>query len=178
MLLESPVMEEPTIHVTHRLIAQEIKDWSSKVLEVPSQVFNGLPPCPYAKKAWAKDKVRMHITGNIKECLTIKEDCPDDDSVDVVAWTGYGKMSADEFDQWLDEQNEKHDGIWIIGFHPDHPADEALEEFEGNGTPEYALILIQSLRHLVKSSESIFKRGYYKNYSQFDINHIKKRNIL
>jgi len=170
------IIDEATIHVTHRLISQEVKDWSEKVLEIPSNEFNGLPPCPYAKKAWMQDKVRMHITNNIKECLTIKKECPDDDSVDVVAWTGYGKMSAEEFDQWLDDQNNEHNGTWVIGFHPDHPADESLEEFEGNGAPEYALILIQSLRHLAKSSESIYKRGYYNNYSQPDIKHIKQRN--
>ena len=160
------------------LIIDEIKDWSSRVLEVPSQEFSGLPPCPYARQAWAKDKVRTHITGNIEECITIKNKCPDDDSVDVIAWTGFSKMSSDEFDEWLDMQNEKPDGTWVIGFHPDHPADEALEEFEGNGASDYALILIQSLRHLVQSSETIYKRGYYKNYSAFDLKYIKKRNKL
>ena len=170
------IMEQPTIHVTHRLIAEEIRQWSEQVLEIPSEEFNGLPPCPYAKKAWIQDKVRMHVIYNIKDCLRIKKECPDDDTVDVVAWRGYEKMSADEFDQWLDEQNEDHNGIWIIGFHPDHPADEALEEFEGNGAPEYGLILIQSLRHLAKSSKAIFKRGYYNNYTKPDINHIKQRN--
>jgi len=171
------IMEQPTIHVTHRLISEEIRDWSKKVLEVPSDEFNGLPPCPYAKRAWMKDKVRMHITSDIEECIRIKSDCPDDDSVDVVAWVDYDKMSADEFDQWLDDQNEKHNGIWVIGFHPDHPEDEALEEYQGNGAPEYALILIQSLRHLSESSKKIFSKGYYDKYSQSDINHIKERNI-
>ncbi len=171
-------MHQPTIHVTQRPIVQEIRQWSEQVLEIPSEEFNGLPPCPYAKKAWMQDKVRMHVTSNIKDCIRIKKECPDDDTVDVVAWTGYEKMSVEEFDQWLDEQNENHNGIWVIGFHPDHPVDESLDEFEGNGAEEYALILIQSLRHLAKSSSSIFKRGYYDNYSQPDINHIKQRNSL
>ena len=85
-------------------------------------------------------------------------------------------MSAEKFDQWLDDLNESHNGVWVIGFHPDHPADESLEEFEGNGAPEYALILIQSLKHLSKSSKSISNRGYYRNYTKPDINHIKERN--
>lgn len=169
-------MDEPTIHVTQRLIAEEIRQWSEKVLEVPSEEFNGLPPCPYAKKAWVQDKVRMHVVSDIENCIQIKKHCPDDDSVDVVAWTSYEKMSAEEFDQWLDDQNKRHKGVWVIGFHPDHPEDEALEEYEGNGAPEYALILIQSLRHLSESSNRIFSKGYYNKYSQPDIKHIKKRN--
>ena len=170
------IMDEPTIHVTHRLIAEEIRDWSEKVLEVPSDEFNGLPPCPYAKKAWMRNKVRIHVTAGVSDCIQIKKECPDDDSVDVVAWTDYKKMSAEKFDQWLDDLNESHNGVWVIGFHPDHPADESLEEFEGNGAPEYALILIQSLKHLSKSSKSISNRGYYRNYTKPDINHIKERN--
>ena len=159
------------------LIEEEIRTWSAEVLEIPSDEFNGLPPCPYAKKAWVQDKVRMHVIHNIEDCIKIKKDCPDDDSVDVVAWVGYEAMSAEEFDQWLDDQNEGHNGTWVIGFHPDHPADEALEEFEGNGAPEYALILIQSLRHLSKASDRIFNKGYYNKYSQTDIQHVKERNI-
>ncbi len=172
------IMEQPTIHVTHRIIAEEIRDWSEKVLEIPSDEFNGLPPCPYAKKAWLKDKVRMHVISDIKDCKQIKNRCPDDDSVDVIAWIGYEQMSAEEFDNWMDEENEKPEGIWIVGFHPDHPMDESLEEYEGLGAPEYGLILIQSHRHLAKSSKSIYRKGYYSNYPKEDINHIKKRNRI
>ena len=161
-----------------KLIKDEIREWSSKVLEVPSSIFNGMPPCPYAKKAWDTGNVRFNVIENVNDCIEIKDKCPDDESVDIVAWTKFDKMTSDEFDQWIDDQNENHNGTWIVGFHPNHPADEALEEFEGNGAPEYALILIQSIRHLVKSSKTIYKRGYYKNYSQFDINHINKRNKL
>lgn len=165
-------------HKEELMICEEIEEWSHKVLEVSSREFNGLPPCPYAKRAWAKDKVRQSIISDLDECDTIKSNCPDDDSVDVVAWTGHGKVSVNEFDDWLDHQNENHNGIWIIGFHPEHPVDESLEEFEGNGSPDYGLILIQSLKHLSESSEAIFKKGYYNNYSKQDIEHINKRNKL
>ena len=158
-------------------IKQEIRQWSLEVLEIPSDTFNGLPPCPYARKAWKQNKVRVHVAEEISKALEVKEACPDDDSVDVIAWTGYESMEVDDFDLWIDRQNEDHGGIWMIGFHPDHPVDDLLEEFEGNGAPEYGLILIQSLRHLSKSSQSIFKRGYYNNYSPSDIKTTQRRNI-
>ena len=159
-------------------IKEEIRQWSTEVLELPSQEFNGLPPCPYAKKAWRDNKVRLRVIEKIKDCDLIKEQCPDDDSVDVVAWVGYESMSTGEFDEWIDNQNKNHQGTWTIGFHPDHPVDESLDEFEGNGAPEYALILIQSLGHLSKSSNRIFNKGYYDKYSKSDINHINRRNII
>lgn len=158
-------------------IKEEVRQWSKEILEVPSEEFNGLPPCPFARKAWARGKVRFNMIHNLSECGEIKENCPDDDSVDVVAWVGYRMVPVDEFDNWIDKQNENHGGIWTIGFHPDHPENESLGEFEGNGSPEYGLILIQSIKHLSKSSESIFKKGYYNNYSQEDKKHVKERNL-
>jgi hypothetical protein len=40
----------------HR-VEQDIRTWSKDFLEVPNAKLNGLPPCPYARKAWADDKV-------------------------------------------------------------------------------------------------------------------------
>jgi len=99
-----------------------------------------------------------------------------DDEVEVVAWTDWNKMSAEEFDEWVDVQNKEHEGTWIIGFHPDHPEDENMNEFEGNDSPEYAMILVQSLAHLARASKKILKRGYYVRYSAADTEHIKWRN--
>ncbi len=40
-------------------IQKEIRRWSKEVLEIPSPHFNGVPPCPYARQAWAEDKVAI-----------------------------------------------------------------------------------------------------------------------
>ncbi len=160
------------------LIREEIRDWSEQVLEKPSDNFEGLPPCPFAKQAWTRNKVRVHVVSNLDDCLRIKEECPDDDSLDIVAWTGYEDLSPDDFDSWQDKQNENHNGIWMQGFHPDHPEDEDAGEFEGNGAPEYGIILIQGLTHLSKVSKKLFKKGYYKSYPKSDIKLIKRRNKL
>tara|TARA_B100000963_G_scaffold350817_1_gene361575 strand:- start:2402 stop:2953 length:552 start_codon:yes stop_codon:yes gene_type:complete len=160
------------------LIKEEIRIWSKEVLEIPESRFGGLPPCPYARQAWAKNKVRVHVVSDLGDCLTIKDMCPDDDSLDVVAWTGYESMSADDFDTWQDEQNEKHSGKWLLGFHPDHPEDEDAGEFVGNDAPEYGIILIQGLTHLSKVSNTLFNRGYYNSYPKSEIKLIKRRNEL
>ena len=159
------------------LIKEEIRCWSKEVLEVPSENFEQLPPCPYAKQAWKKDKVKIHVTDDISLATRIKKNNPPvDDKVEVIAWTNWNKMSADEFDKWVDVQNDEHQGTWIIGFHPDHPEDANIDEFEGNDSPEYAMILVQSLAHLSRASKKILKRGYYARYSTPDIEHIKWRN--
>ena len=91
-------------------IQEEIRQWSREVLEVPSKEFNGLAACPFARKAWAKGKVRFNMIHNLNECGEIKRNCPDDDSVDVVAWVGYQEVPVDKFDNWIDEQNDNHNG--------------------------------------------------------------------
>ena len=163
--------------IAENLIKEEIRSWSSEVLEKPSDNFSGLPPCPYARKAWSNDKVRVHVAQDLDLAVRIKEgNPPEKDSVDVLGWTGWDNMSADEFDTWLDEQNEDHKGIWIIGFHPEHPLDDSQEEFEGNGSPTYGVILIQPLSDLSAASKRILTKGYYSNYAPEDMNHVIRRN--
>ena len=41
-------------------IEADIRNWSKNFLEVPSDKLNGLPPCPYAKDAWLKNKVKSY----------------------------------------------------------------------------------------------------------------------
>ena len=51
-------------------IADDLREWSMNVLEVPNPHLDGLPACPYAKKAWQDNKVKIVETKNIyKETL-------------------------------------------------------------------------------------------------------------
>ena len=87
------------------LIKEEIRCWSKEVLEVPSENFEQLPPCPYAKQAWKKDKVKIHVTDDLSLATRIKKNNPPvDDKVEVIAWTDWNDMSADEFDKWVDDK--------------------------------------------------------------------------
>lgn len=38
-------------------ICEEILAWSAHTLQKPNPYYNGLPPCPYAQKAWEDEKV-------------------------------------------------------------------------------------------------------------------------
>tara|TARA_R100001015_G_C4629590_1_gene190569 strand:+ start:840 stop:1340 length:501 start_codon:yes stop_codon:yes gene_type:complete len=163
--------------IAEDLIKEEIKSWSSEVLEKPSENFSGLPPCPYAKRAWTEKKVGLHVTDDLETALRIKNRSSiGSGEVEVVAWMGWDSMSDKQFDKWIDKQNATHEGTWMIGFHPEHPVDELQEEFEGNDAPEYALILIQPLSDLSKASKRILRKGYYQKYTEEDMNHVMERN--
>ena len=40
-------------------VIKELQDWALVGLSKPNEFFNGLPPCPYAQKAWAEEKVAV-----------------------------------------------------------------------------------------------------------------------
>ena len=42
---------------TEEAIKVEMRNWSAHALEIPNEYYNNMPACPYAKKAWATDKV-------------------------------------------------------------------------------------------------------------------------
>ena len=158
------------------LIAQELREWSYAVLEQPAPLFGGLPPCPYAARAWADNSVMIHVTPEIEAVTEMKAYFPPtEDLVHLFAWTDYQDMTASEFDAWIDKQNEQHFGIWVMGFHPDSDNDPLTPEFNGVVEDDYAIILVQSLRHLVRASDALRKTKYYSNFPTRDIEYIDRR---
>lgn len=158
------------------LIAQEIQMWSEEILENPSPLFGGLPPCPYARMAWMKNCVMIHVTPEIETVAEIKAfHPPTDELLHIVAWTNFDEMTADEFDEWIEDQNKNHFGVWIMGFHPDSPEDPLTPEFSGNGADDYALLLVQSYSHLIEASENLRDTAYYDKFPHEDMVYINKR---
>tara|TARA_Y100001936_G_scaffold79845_1_gene78324 strand:- start:838 stop:1341 length:504 start_codon:yes stop_codon:yes gene_type:complete len=165
--------------IAEDLIKKEIRSWSRDVLEVPSSSFNGFSPCPYAKRAWNKEMVDVLVTDQLDCVDRIKnQNPPKGEQVKLVAWTGWEDVSADEFSEWMDKENENHQGVWLIGFHPESEEDEQIEEWEGEDAPSYAVILIQSLEHLQRTSKSLMSRGYYNLHPQNEVKLVTRRNSL
>ena len=158
------------------LIAQEIQLWFETVLEKASPLFGGLPPCPYARQAWLRNVVMIHVTPDIDTIAEIKAfHPPTDDLLHVVAWTNYDDMTPAQFDAWVDAQNKNHFGVWIMGFHPESDEDPLTPEFEGLGADDYAIILVQSYTHLIEASERLRTTQYYANFPDEDIEYLTKR---
>ena len=158
------------------LIAQEIRDWSEQILEVPSDTFGGLPPCPYARQAWMNENVMIHVSQHLDSVLEIKA-CfpPTDELMHVIAFTDWESITPEEFNAWLDEQNKQHFGVWLMGFHPEAEEDPLTPEYEGLGADDYAIIVMQSLDHLVLASEQLRKTAYYDKFPADDMSYINSR---
>jgi len=158
------------------LISQEIRDWSEQVLEAPSEEHGGLAPCPFARMAWLKENVMIHVTPDIEAVIELKALYPPtSDTMHVIAWTGFRDMTTDQFAEWLNDQNQAHFGVWMTGFHPDAEEDETIPQYSGLGADDYAIILMQSYEHLVSSSKRLLRTAYYQRYSPDDLGHINNR---
>lgn len=158
------------------LIAQEIRLWSQQVLEHPLPAFGDLPPCPYARAAWLNEQVMVHVCMDIETVTEIKA-CmpPTEDMLHIVAWTDWDELSAEEFQEWIEAQNKNHMGVWIMGFHPESPDEPLTPEFEGLDTDDYAILLVQSLSHLVRASDALRKTRYYEQFPPEDMTYVDER---
>tara|TARA_Y100001973_G_C5166482_1_gene316489 strand:- start:12 stop:554 length:543 start_codon:yes stop_codon:yes gene_type:complete len=163
------------------LLKKEIRQWSSEVLEVPDKSFNNLPACPFAKFSWNKDRVRVMQGegGYWYDLLKIIQNF--DDKYDVVVYCGtdYEKITADELELRIDILNEEavQNDLWVMGSHPDTEIDHAVsqENFEPILEEDYYQIFVQRLEVLIKASDSIKKKGYYKKYKSDDFKQLIQR---
>jgi len=170
-------------------IADDLREWSMNVLEVPNPHLDGLPACPYAKKAWQDNKVKIVETKNIyKETL---RQCNEfaDNAYDLTICASFTIPNMQEFSTWCEERNSllaKQD-LHIMGFHPEFGAEEAELDFlyehswESSVKDEYCMVFIQSLSQVDDASLKLEKLDYYKvypedEYQELVINRRTKRN--
>jgi hypothetical protein len=155
-------------------VYQEIRDWSNKVLEKPNPDFNNLPACPFAKYSWNKNKVHVMIGkgGDWKDLLNEIQNF--DDTYDVIIYCGldYDEISAKEVSDRVNLLNEYicKDNLWLMGAHPDTEIEHSVnqDDYEPLLEDDYYQLFLQRLDVLVKASDSIKGKGYYKNYKPKD----------
>ena len=155
-------------------IKTEIMRWSKEVLEVPSPHFNGVPPCPYARQAWADEKVA--IVFKHEESYQSLYSCVSqyDDRFDLAILVDLVNDKPPEaFHEYLDDLNDFiatgafiDKDIWLMGFHPDDDVNDFVEdvEFEVETETPYAMIFVQRLSKLQESADKLDKKGYYGIY--------------
>mgnify|MGYP000040436505 CR=1 FL=1 len=157
-------------------IAQEIRMWSQNILERPSDSFGGLPPCPYASSAWQSGSVIVQIVNDLDDITDIKViHPPTGPDIVIFAVLNPENFTPEDLQSYIDHQNKSHMGAWLMGFHPDSDPDPSIPEFEPLAEDDYALVLMQNLRHLVQSSDALAKTAYYSSYTPDDLAHLAHR---
>ena len=156
-----------------REVVEEIRAWSAQVLEKESPYFNGLPPCPYAKKAWQDNRVAIIFKygGNrgLFDVLT-----KFNDALDLVIIVDRNpQQTSEEFHDYNDALNDAISRgifgdrvLWVMGFHPDDEANDFVQDvsFEAKTDDTYAMIFVQRLTKLHLAADKLNKKGYYAAY--------------
>lgn len=169
-------------------IENDLRNWSSQVLEVPNSLLGGLPACPYAKEAWKQNKVKVIETPNLG-IETICQARKFDNTYDLVVVASYtfpSQYAFTDFIEFLNDTFTKND-LHIMGFHPDYGAEDAdldflyEHEWESALEDEYAMMFIQSLSKVDDASLKLEKLGYYdvypsEEYQTLVIDRRKRRN--
>lgn len=158
-----------------KAIVQEIMQWSTAVLEKPCSYYNGLPPCPYARKAWIDDKVAILFKYDdsyqtLYSCIS-----QFDDNFELAVIVDLANDKEPEaFHDYFYAMNDFiasgvfiDKDIWLMGFHPDDEVTEASEqaEIEALTDTEYSMIFVQRLSKLQEAADKLEKKGYYGNYN-------------
>ena len=153
-------------------VEADIRNWSHNFLEIPNVKLNGLPPCPYAAKAWADNKVTFSINTGL-EGLREEIEKFDTHNYDIVVWASEELPDMNYLDGYCDGINE---ALSIVGkdmhlmvFHPEFDASDAgLDFLEEDGITssdlEYCMVFIQLLSVLDDAALSLEKSGYYKHF--------------
>jgi hypothetical protein len=162
--------------VLEQNIVKEICQWSKEALETKSSFFGGMPACPYARQAWADQKVSIMFKyePSFQVLYTSISQFDDNFELNIIVDMNYEK-NPEDFHDYLHSLNICiSDGmfidrdIWLMGFHPDdEPNDfvaEPSEGFEPYVDQEYAMIFVQRLSKLQESADKLAKKGYYKSY--------------
>ena len=150
-------------------VEKDIRNWSKNFLEIPNDKLNGLPPCPYAKQAWADDKVTFSINTGIDGLVQSVRDF-DKHDYDIVVWASEALPDMEYLDGFCDGVNEAMSvsgtDLHLMVFHPDYDAEKAgldflIEDGVVDNSLTYCMVFVQRLSVLDDAALSLEKSGYY-----------------
>jgi|TARA_X000001388_G_scaffold29402_1_gene20881 hypothetical protein len=159
------------VNIENGVIYEELRSWSSSVLEIPNPHLSGLPACPYAKKSWSEGRTNVLVGEDVldlKKAINLYNPI----STDVLIWVNFNLGRQDLWERWIALWNKRHikKNINLMLFHPDYPPSEDNEDFLTDNEWEsslddYMMVFIQSLSELNKASVALEGVGYYNHFS-------------
>jgi len=159
--------------MTLTTIEDDLRDWSKHVLEVPSPHLKGLPPCPYARKAWLNNKVEVIEAHNDFVVTAVKNAYKVlNDTLELVVVASYALPDADSLQKSIEALNilgAKQD-LYFMCFHPDYGAEDAELDFLYDTTwqssieQEYCMVFVQRLSNVDDKSRVLETKGYYEAF--------------
>jgi len=156
-------------------LVQQVWNWIVHDLSEPTEEYNDMPPCPYARQALMAGRVIFHTSDDLTAAIDIKAIGDPDKFTHVFIWTDPAQMSPDEMTDWIADQNKNHFGCWLIGMHPDHP-DAELSVWQSLNMDDWGILLVQSLADLDNAHSILLGTQYYRGVD--DITDLVERKVM
>ena len=153
-------------------IEDDLRSWSKYVLEVPSVHLNGLPPCPYARKAWIENNVKVVESEDILSDALMNRTLVKE--YDLVVVASYDLPDPEDMQEAIEKYNDvfASEDLHFMLFHPEYGAEEAELDFlydtewESGIEEEYCMVFIQKLSKVDDYSLQLEKKGYYDAFPE------------
>ena len=139
---------------------QNLKNWILDYLSKPNPVFNNMPPCPHAKKAWLDGNVEIKKFVNYDEL----EECIKDivKSKVKIFYFEYPLLpSAEKLKSVVSWLGNKHPQFIFYDEHPD-TIEEVGGEVVNSGV---TAIIVQDRKDLLEKRAELHKTGYYDKWT-------------
>ena len=159
-----------------RQICEELISWTEHTLSKPNIFYNGLPPCPYAQKAWTDKKIALlfKYDANMQALYSTLSQWEDDLDLVIIVDLNFSE-DPEDFHDYLQGLNEAISmgvfidrDMWVMGFHPRDEANDFVDDqtFMQLVEDEYAMIFVQRLSKVQEAADKLAKKGYYNHYME------------
>ena len=148
----------------------DLTDWVINFLDVPQKVLNDIAPCPFAKTAVIKNKINFVLGTEsiVQDMLNLNASW--DENYEGVVLIYPPDVNSEKFVDSVNYVNEmyyQNSGLIALEDHPQ--INETICNINFNNK-KYAIVIIQKSEKLRNASEILNKRGYYRNWTQYDLN--------
>ena len=143
---------------------QKIIKWMQDFLEVPNPALGGWAPCPYARAARVKNKIKIiHGEPTGSDIVELVETLDWGGNEAYVFWYELDEIDLESFvalNKKLNEDYRDRD-IVVLGDHPE--SDEVINGVRMN-FDHASLQIVQRMSELNRASEVLERQGYYDTW--------------
>lgn len=154
-------------------LKEDVSDWILNWVSVYNKQL-GSVPCPYAKAALLDGKINWMAASNVDELRGMIKMLPLTDLKDELIVIGLERKAISVIE--LTSTVHLHNEITLMPHNivalEDHPDDEEFINGVKMNQGTWALVMIQRLDKINKASKILEIQGYYKNWSQEELDDV------
>ena len=149
-----------------------LTDWVINFLDIPQRVLNDIAPCPYAKSAIVNGKIDFVLGSDsvIQDLLNLSASWDEQyEGVVLIYPNDIDSIKFTDSVEYVNENYYKHRGLIALEDHPQ--ISETICNINFNNK-HYAIIIVQYAEKLRNASTMLNKRGYYKNWTNTNLDDV------